>query len=425
MRSRIGQPKTRGEPDAPQSGTPQPQQLPGMGPLRHGGPRRAAQARSNDGISTTPVAAGRLRTIGEGQPLEPGIRQTMEGLFDADFSGVRVHEGPTAEAMGALAFTLGEQLHFAPGLYDPTTRHGVELLGHELTHVVQQRDGRVANPYGQGVAIVQDPALEAEADRMGQHVADQVWSRPTIGQPATAGGAARPTRALQAKPKTFAAMARQFMARALRRGGLGRRSAIAQRSALAVPKAYTGEDPIAELQAIAEAFRAFAKAEDTTIQEVQAMWFKLAAKDDLELAVSANNTSGEKRAVEAIAAGLKKATADTNKHARGAIGTAKTYLSTPAHATHDTATPVPGRSHAEQNLLRWIAPRLTKESVFYIAGTKDPCTQCLPRLSAYFERLKSAGYAKMFTYHDGGRHQRVEEKDVKDQVDPKALDLPG
>ncbi|HET9627076.1 MAG TPA: DUF4157 domain-containing protein [Kofleriaceae bacterium] len=34
-------------------------------------------------------------------------------------------------------------MYFAPGLYDPTTRAGVERLGHELTHVVQQRDGRV------------------------------------------------------------------------------------------------------------------------------------------------------------------------------------------------------------------------------------------------------------------------------------------
>ncbi|MCH9681502.1 MAG: DUF4157 domain-containing protein [Deltaproteobacteria bacterium] len=128
-------------------------------------------------MTTTPVPAGQLRVIGEGRPLEPRIRETMENFFGADFSGVRVHEGPAAQAMGALAFTLGEELHFAPGLYDPGSREGVELLGHELAHVVQQRDGRVANPYGQGVAIVQDQALEAEADRLGQEVAERMWSR--------------------------------------------------------------------------------------------------------------------------------------------------------------------------------------------------------------------------------------------------------
>ncbi len=151
-------------------GAPRPDLLPGMG-----APRGVAQPRSNHGISTTPIPAGQLRVIGDGRPIEPGIRQAMERFFQADFSGVRVHEGPAARAMGALAFTLGEEIHFAPGLYAPESREGLALLGHELTHVVQQRDGRVANPYGQGVAIVQDPALEAEADRMGQKFVDEMW----------------------------------------------------------------------------------------------------------------------------------------------------------------------------------------------------------------------------------------------------------
>jgi GNAT superfamily N-acetyltransferase len=40
-----------------------------------------------------------------------------------------------------------------------------------LAHVVQQRAGRVRNPLGSGIAVVQDHALEAEADRLGQHAA--------------------------------------------------------------------------------------------------------------------------------------------------------------------------------------------------------------------------------------------------------------
>jgi hypothetical protein len=151
--------------------------LPGMGPFRSDGAHRVGQPRASNGVTTTPVPAGQLRVIGEGRPLEPGIRRTMESFFQADFSGVRVHQGTTAPAMGALAFTLGEEIHFAPGLYDPASPEGVALLGHELTHVVQQRDGRVANPYGRGVAIVQDPALEAEADRMGQQIAAAMWPR--------------------------------------------------------------------------------------------------------------------------------------------------------------------------------------------------------------------------------------------------------
>ncbi|MEM9458844.1 MAG: DUF4157 domain-containing protein [Myxococcota bacterium] len=153
------------------------------------GPQRAAQARANHGASVTPVPPGQLRTIGEGRPLEPEIQQHMERFFETDFSGVRVHEGPAASAMGALAFTLGEQLHFAPGLYDPASREGIELLGHELAHVVQQREGRVGNPYGQGVAIVQDPQLEAEADHMGRLVAQEIWSQAPVRATARRNGA--------------------------------------------------------------------------------------------------------------------------------------------------------------------------------------------------------------------------------------------
>ncbi|MCH9682179.1 MAG: DUF4157 domain-containing protein, partial [Deltaproteobacteria bacterium] len=120
---------------------------------------------------------GRLAVIGMGQPLESRFREQAEGFFGVDFSGVRIHEGLTAQGMGALALTRGDTLHLARRLYDTSTREGVELLGHELMHVVQQREGRVANPYGQGIAIVQDPSLEAEARTMGQQLAEEIWAR--------------------------------------------------------------------------------------------------------------------------------------------------------------------------------------------------------------------------------------------------------
>ena len=95
----------------------------------------------------------------------------MEAVFGEDFSDVRIHSGPQAHSIGAIAFTLGSSIYFAPGTYSPDTPHGQQLLGHELTHVVQQRAGRVRNPQGSGLTVVQDQALEAEADRMGVRVA--------------------------------------------------------------------------------------------------------------------------------------------------------------------------------------------------------------------------------------------------------------
>lgn len=108
---------------------------------------------------------------GGGRALPDEVRGKMERFFGTDFSGVRVHVGPEAPAIGALAFTVGETIVFAPGQYDPTTPRGQQLLGHELAHVVQQRSGRVRNPFGNGLAVVNDPGLEAEADRLGMRAA--------------------------------------------------------------------------------------------------------------------------------------------------------------------------------------------------------------------------------------------------------------
>lgn len=127
-----------------------------------------------------PLPPGLLRANGSGgRPLPDAVRAKMEGFFKTDFSDVRIHVGSEASAIGALAFTLGSSIYMAPGQYNPDTPHGQQLLGHELTHVVQQRAGRVRNPFGSGIAVVQDPALEAEADRMGMRAASYTPA-PTV-----------------------------------------------------------------------------------------------------------------------------------------------------------------------------------------------------------------------------------------------------
>jgi hypothetical protein len=106
------------------------------------------------------------RATGAGEPLPVQVRQAMESMFGVSFAAVRVHVGPHPATIGAVAFTQGTNVHFAPGHYDPSTVRGRSVLAHELTHVVQQRAGRVRNPNGSGVAVVSDRALEAEAERM-------------------------------------------------------------------------------------------------------------------------------------------------------------------------------------------------------------------------------------------------------------------
>lgn len=122
------------------------------------------QRKSSTGVDAFRVP---LQPKSGGQPLPDQVRTKMETAFGADFSDVRVHVGHEASRIGAIAYTWGSNIHFAPGHYNPHTLQGQKVLGHELWHVVQQKAGRVKNPFGSGVAVVQDHSLEAEADRMG------------------------------------------------------------------------------------------------------------------------------------------------------------------------------------------------------------------------------------------------------------------
>lgn len=106
-----------------------------------------------------------------GYPLPNPFRQRMESSFRQDFSNVRIHEGPQAPSIGSIAYTQGTDIHFAPGAYQPESLIGQAVLGHELTHVVQQRTGQVPSVPTNALQINDDPALEGEADTLGAQAA--------------------------------------------------------------------------------------------------------------------------------------------------------------------------------------------------------------------------------------------------------------
>ncbi len=105
--------------------------------------------------------------------LPAPVRSQMEDAFDFDFARVRVHEGNEAPAVGARAFAQGNDLHFAPGQYDPSSTGGLALIGHELAHVVQQSEGRVpvTTQFKGAHDGNDDVSLEAEADLWGARAA--------------------------------------------------------------------------------------------------------------------------------------------------------------------------------------------------------------------------------------------------------------
>ncbi|WP_299486234.1 DUF4157 domain-containing protein [Acaryochloris sp. IP29b_bin.137] len=107
-----------------------------------------------------------------GRAIPTPVRAKMERAFNTSFANVKVHEGRQAKSVGAIAYTQGHNIHFAPGHFNPNTSSGQALLGHELAHVVQQRQGRV-KPTGSvnGLPLNDNPALEREADELGKKAA--------------------------------------------------------------------------------------------------------------------------------------------------------------------------------------------------------------------------------------------------------------
>jgi len=88
------------------------------------------------------VAQQIQRASGGGRPLEERVQGQMEQGFGADFSGVRVHTGQQADtlnrSLNARAFTVGKDVFFKRGEYNPGSSGGQDLIAHELTHTVQQ-----------------------------------------------------------------------------------------------------------------------------------------------------------------------------------------------------------------------------------------------------------------------------------------------
>jgi Domain of unknown function (DUF4157) len=131
------------------------------------GKQTLVQLAIDPGATATNPAAAAAPPSG-GAPLPEGVRGKMEQSFGADFSGVTVHQDGRADAMGAKAYAQGEHIHMGRGQYDPASQAGQSLIGHELSHVVQQREGRASAAQGKGGAVVADAGLEAEADRHGE-----------------------------------------------------------------------------------------------------------------------------------------------------------------------------------------------------------------------------------------------------------------
>ena len=133
--------------------------------------QREGMPEEEESLQMKPLQRQEGGTSQTGLPSE--VQADMESSFQTDFSDVRIHANSSqAPEVGALAYTQGSDIHFAPGQFNPGTDQGKELLGHELTHVIQQREGRVsATGAVNGQPLNDDHGLEREADEMGRKAA--------------------------------------------------------------------------------------------------------------------------------------------------------------------------------------------------------------------------------------------------------------
>ena len=131
--------------------------------------RRAAES----AVAGPAPAIVRAVLAGPGRPLDPPVRESMERGLGHDFGRVRVHDDSLAaesvRAVGAVAYSVGRDVVFDTGRFDPLSLAGRNLLAHELAHVAQ--DGSDAGPAPElRLGHTDDPA-EHEAEHAAAEVA--------------------------------------------------------------------------------------------------------------------------------------------------------------------------------------------------------------------------------------------------------------
>lgn len=161
---------------------------------------RAKKAEQQESAGDSAVEHVQRAAMGTGSPLPGDVRGKFESSLGTDLSGVRVHTGAAsaaaADAVAAKAYTTGQDIHFAAGQYNPSSKEGQHLLAHETAHTVQQARGA-----GNGTQYKLDVS---EPDDPLEHQADAIADRVVAGQSATdlvGASASRSAGAVQRKEK--------------------------------------------------------------------------------------------------------------------------------------------------------------------------------------------------------------------------------
>jgi hypothetical protein len=168
--------------------------------------RHASGADRLGGAPVDPATASAIeRARGGGAPLPRALSRDLSAGFGAPLDHVRVHTGGPADGLArrldAEAFTVGTDIFFRGGAYDPGSDAGRETIAHEVAHTVHEgggalrrfvspkkfKDTTITNYHARGDAIEAIDAL------LKQYVTVEAeWAKLNAAPPAPAPGAAPP-----------------------------------------------------------------------------------------------------------------------------------------------------------------------------------------------------------------------------------------
>jgi phage-related protein len=140
-----------------------------------------------------------------GHPLDPALRREMESRLGHDFTQVRIHTDRDAtaltELLGADAVTVGQDVFFADGAFQPWSASGRRLIAHELLHTVQapQAPGALRAGRDAGAVSLPHELIEQQAEDEARQP-NGLGDPGRTGDPASAAGRAPEVRAQAPAP---------------------------------------------------------------------------------------------------------------------------------------------------------------------------------------------------------------------------------
>lgn len=116
--------------------------------------------------------------LGSGHSLDGSVKSRMKTAFGYDFANVRLHtdskSAQLSKTLNARAFTIGQDVAFGAGEYQPGTLIGDAIIAHELAHVVQQGGPSTKASTMQNGAAEYN-LLEEDADTSAASVVVSLW----------------------------------------------------------------------------------------------------------------------------------------------------------------------------------------------------------------------------------------------------------